>query len=163
MDSDRFDALSRSLSLVPSRRGALRLLAGSAFGGLAILRPGAVVAHDALKACKKKSGKQKKKCVKKAKQHNASHTPQSSASCTPNCSGKRCGPNGCGGSCGTCGGVRSCPNGACVCPSDTTPCGETACCRNADEQCCNGTCASSTLVPEGGACLSSGDCCPGST
>jgi alpha-amylase len=31
-----------------------------------------------------------------------------SGSCTPNCTGKVCGSNGCGGSCGTCSGGQSC-------------------------------------------------------
>ena len=35
-------------------------------------------------------------------------------SCTPNCVGKTCGDNGCGGSCGTCGSGQTCTNGSCV-------------------------------------------------
>lgn len=36
------------------------------------------------------------------------------APCYPNCSGKECGPDGCGGSCGTCTGGKTCNNGQCV-------------------------------------------------
>jgi hypothetical protein len=36
MDADRFDAPSRTFSVSPSRRTALRLLAGGALGGLLI-------------------------------------------------------------------------------------------------------------------------------
>jgi hypothetical protein len=34
--------------------------------------------------------------------------------CNPECSGKTCGDNGCGGSCGTCASGQTCTNGACV-------------------------------------------------
>ena len=53
----------------------------------------------------------------------------------------------------------------CKCPRGTTKCGETKCCSNDTEQCCGGTCASATLVPEGGTCASGNDseCCTGLT
>lgn len=34
--------------------------------------------------------------------------------CTPNCSGKLCGDNGCGGICGTCSIDKTCSNGQCI-------------------------------------------------
>src|SRR5207237_587849 len=34
--------------------------------------------------------------------------------CTPSCSGKTCGDDGCGGSCGTCKSSETCSAGACV-------------------------------------------------
>jgi hypothetical protein len=34
--------------------------------------------------------------------------------CTPNCTGKQCGPNGCCGSCGPCSPPQVCQNGLCV-------------------------------------------------
>jgi lysozyme len=34
--------------------------------------------------------------------------------CQPNCNGKTCGSDGCGGSCGTCAGNHTCMNGQCV-------------------------------------------------
>ena len=40
MDADHLDALSRSLSAPPSRRAALRVLAGSLLGGLVCSSPG---------------------------------------------------------------------------------------------------------------------------
>jgi hypothetical protein len=50
----------------------------------------------------------------------------------------------------------------CKCPRGTTKCGETECCRNADQQCCTDTCASATLTPEGGSCPGdASNCCPG--
>jgi hypothetical protein len=83
MDPHRFDGLLRLLAATPSRRGTLRLLAGSVFGGLFTFGAGDIDAHDALKTCKKKSGKQKKKCLKKAKKHNATHVVQTSPPVSP--------------------------------------------------------------------------------
>ena len=59
MDADRFDTLLRSLATSPSRRGALRLLAGSPLGSLLM--------RDPLSADAKKKGGGKKKCKGKAK------------------------------------------------------------------------------------------------
>lgn len=36
--------------------------------------------------------------------------------CTASCEGKTCGPDGCGGTCGSCEGDYLCSNGACVNP-----------------------------------------------
>lgn len=42
-------------------------------------------------------------------------------SCTPNCAGKTCGDDGCGGSCGTCASGYACSSGTCVsCTSNPT-------------------------------------------
>jgi hypothetical protein len=38
------------------------------------------------------------------------------AGCTPDCSGKNCGDDGCGGSCGTCSGGQTCQSGVCTDP-----------------------------------------------
>jgi hypothetical protein len=39
--------------------------------------------------------------------------------CQPDCAGKECGPDGCGGSCGTCAGLQdACVEGQCVCQPD---------------------------------------------
>jgi hypothetical protein len=73
MDPRRFDTLSRALSTTPSRRGALRLLAGSAVGLLVWHGSADTAAHDPSKGCKKKSGKARKTCLRKAKKHNAAH------------------------------------------------------------------------------------------
>jgi hypothetical protein len=120
MDSARFDSLTRTLTAAGSRRQALATLAGS-LGLLGWHGRDDAAAHNALKKCKKKSGKQKKACIKKAKAHNATHTvaapaPSGTSGCTPNCSGGRnCGSNGCsGGSCGTCASGQRCDGGMCV-------------------------------------------------
>jgi hypothetical protein len=41
--------------------------------------------------------------------------------CTPQCSGKECGADGCGGTCGTCSGAKSCSGGTCVCNDTLQP------------------------------------------
>jgi hypothetical protein len=40
--------------------------------------------------------------------------------CTPNCAGKQCGDDGCGGSCGTCASGQSCASNQCVATTPTT-------------------------------------------
>lgn len=58
--------------------------------------------------------------------------------CTPDCAGKQCGDNGCGGSCGTCTGSEMCRNNICECPSS---CQEgRVCCGGAF---CGGDCVGS--------------------
>ena len=116
MDAHRFDSLLQSLSESPSRRHALRLLAGSVLSGRVALGAGDVAAHDALLTCKKLKGDKKKKCLKKAKKHMMTHSLPAPAgtTCTPNCAGKTCGPDGCGSSCGTCDTGWICCKGGCM-------------------------------------------------
>jgi len=71
--------------------------------------------------------------------------------CIANCNGKQCGPDGCGGSCGWCGGGDSCQQGACVDPGECTP--ECAGQMVGAEDGCGGVCSGSGfgigLVPGG--------------
>ena len=137
MDSVRFDILSRTLSTSPSRRIALRLLTGSALSLLGWHAVEDTTAHNALTACKKKSGKAKKKCLKKAKAHNATHTVAVSPPPPPGpcADGVRNGNESdidCGGTCLRCVndkfcGTRDdcqtalCTSGRCVsCTTDTS-------------------------------------------
>ena len=75
--------------------------------------------------------------------------------CTPNCSGKQCGSDGCGGSCGTCQPEYTCnSNGQCVpqsqnCADMRGACKSNACNTYTDCTSLSGTC-------------SSGYCCSGS-
>src|SRR5688572_3826338 len=76
MDGSRFDALTRSLGTAGSRR---RVLSGLFAGTLGILGwhdGDEIAAHDLKAKCKKKSGEAKKKCLKKAKKHNAQHASE---------------------------------------------------------------------------------------
>lgn len=98
--------------------------------------------------------------------------------CTPQCEGAVCGPDGCGGECGQCGGYDQCVNGACVpcqpqcegveCGSDGCG-GECGQCSGA-ELCIDGACLESSCQGSCGgqsafgcfcdsACLDYGDCC----
>jgi hypothetical protein len=71
--------------------------------------------------------------------------------CKPNCVGKQCGGDGCGGSCGTCKQGMSCKDGHCVDPGGCKPnctgkvCGDDGCggsCGNCPvgKECHNGKC-----------------------
>jgi hypothetical protein len=97
MHADRFDAVVRNLVARPSRRSLLRIVLGGMFGGVTL------AATEAKKRHKKK----------KRKRHG----------CTANCDGRRCGGDGCGGSCGTCAGDKVCKSGTCDCPDGTEKCG----------------------------------------
>ncbi len=119
MNDDRFDSLLHSLAATPSRRGALGLLASSALGLLGWSAAPEAGAHNALKACKKKSGKQKKKCLKKARAHNATHAiPQPPPVCTPGLEpcGNRCvDPGTDTNHCGGCNRRCAFPHAAATC------------------------------------------------
>ncbi len=72
--------------------------------------------------------------------------------CTPECSGKECGDDGCSGSCGTCNGVQDeCVDGSCVClpACEGKECGDDGCggsCGACDDGnlCTDDSCASLT-------------------
>ena len=164
MDGSRFDSLTRSLSVAISRR---RAVGGLLSGSLSMLGWGSApdaAAHDLLPRCKKKSGKQKKKCLKKARAHNATHVTQTPPGCIPNCAGKNCGPDGCGSTCGSCND-GTCTAGTCVCrpgeevcqgrcvpkcgslqvrrPGCTCCGGLSASCSPGSHPCCSNRCSSS--------------------
>ena len=120
MDADRFDILTRALGEMPSRRGALRLLAGSVFG--AVLAPLAglaeTAAHNKLRKCRKIADKDKlRRCRKKAKKHNRRHANQR---CVPACpAGQDCLANGsCAIPCT--GSPTDCPSPTCFCGDPST-------------------------------------------
>lgn len=101
-------------------------------------------------------------------------------SCVPNCLNKKCGDDGCGGSCGSCEKGKKCDNGTCISstcnPScENKKCGDDGCggscgiCKDG-ENCLNGKCIKSlsSCVPQctdkecgnngcGGQCGSCGD------
>ena len=130
MDANRFDTLTRSLTQIGSRRRALVAALG---GALSLLGVADATAHDPLKKCKKKSGKQKKTCIKKAKAHNTQHASETSAAPPPP-SSPVCSP-----ACGIC---QQCVDGTCVTAPDFTLCGR---CK----ECFAGACEP---VPDGRSC-----------
>jgi hypothetical protein len=69
-------------------------------------------------------------------------------SCTPDCTGKNCGDDGCGGSCGTCSGGETCVSG--VCTGCTPDCAG----KNCGDDGCGGSCGSCS----GGQVCNSGTC-----
>ncbi len=99
--------------------------------------------------------------------------------CTPDCTGKECGSDGCGGWCGTCPGTDECKDGACVacqpkcagkecggdgcggecgtCPPDAK-CAEGMC----KKQSCAGACGGQSQFECfcDAVCFQYGDCCP---
>ena len=147
MDAYGFDALVRILSAPGSRRRALTLVLSGALASL--LARGDATAHDALRACKKKSGKQKKKCLKKAKQHNAHHVNETPAPTDPTCLGPgvACAPptgNCCSRNCGctTVSGQTSC---TCRAPDAMCKAINASCATDAD--CCDGPCGCNQSDP----------------
>jgi hypothetical protein len=179
MDADRFDILARSLSTAGSRRRALAAILGGSLGLLGWYGAEEVDAHNPLRSCKKKSGRAKKKCLKKARAHNATHTVQAPApGCTPSCAATNpCGSDGCNGSCGSCSG-GSCRDGVCACPDGEEPCRDECVetCRAGEDRdprdctcclpeftacddvtgfppCCSGICDPDSNSPFGGFCV----------
>lgn len=69
--------------------------------------------------------------------------------CTPSCAGKVCGPDGCGGSCGSCQANEVCQGGACLCVPNCTG-------RECGSDGCGGTCKPG--CSEGVPCLETGKC-----
>ena len=59
--------------------------------------------------------------------------------CFPKCSGKFCGDDGCGGSCGTCPSGYSCESGTC---QDFCPCASGSCCDGCNYESSNFVCGS---------------------
>jgi len=108
MDGEHFDDLLRWLTGGTSRRAVTRTLAA-----VALVAPlGIQLSADVTE------GKKKRKKRKKRRR----------PTCTPQCDGRGCGDNGCGGECGSCAAGHSCLDGAC--------CGTMgALCETADDCC----------------------------
>ena len=120
MDGSGFDRLTKALTVLGSRRHALRgLLTGGL--GLVATKVDDAGAHDLKSKCKNKSGKSKKNCLKKAKKHKAQHANDGPACGNVTCAaGQTCCPdNRCGTTC--CGNGRAC-NVACSGPNGNDYC-----------------------------------------
>ncbi|MGC4123279.1 MAG: lamin tail domain-containing protein [Myxococcales bacterium] len=89
-------------------------------------------------------------CVKEV----ATICGQSCTTCTPSCSGKTCGSDGCGGTCGTCATGSTCSSsGQCV-ASCTPSCSGKTCGADGCGGTC-GTCSGGTTCSSGGQCEAS--------
>ena len=73
--------------------------------------------------------------------------------CTPECEGKACGDDGCGGSCGACDQGESCDEGVCAC---TPQCEGKTC----GDDGCGGTCGAcdDNAFCDGGVCVCTPEC-----
>jgi len=108
MESQHFDNLIRTLFRSSSRRTLLVLLTG----GLPVAWP---LADQA-------TAKHKRRRKRKKQNGNSVPPPPAEPGCTPNCGGKSCGDDGCGGSCGACNEDFVCQEGTCVCPLEREVC-----------------------------------------
>lgn len=131
-----FDALVRSCR-GHSRRSTLRLLTLTLLTG--VITPGALHEADA-----------RRKKHKKKKKVNGVAPP-----CVPRCTGKRCGADGCGGSCGSCGAGEACQGGRCVSTNCSPPCPANQVCQNGSCGCPPGTKTCPSQGPDG----SCHECC----
>ena len=75
--------------------------------------------------------------------------------CVPNCAGKECGEDGCGGTCGNCPSGESCGDGVCVCTPDCMGkgCGDDGCggsCGTCGQgmECQGGKCTQAECLPK---------------
>lgn len=81
-----------------------------------------------------------------------SGTSEAGSLCVRSCNGKQCGPDGCGGTCGTCGAATACFQGTCCTPScagrqcGDDGCGGTCGTCNSESSCVEGWCQS-TVSP----------------
>ncbi|MFN8665510.1 MAG: hypothetical protein U0075_26755 [Thermomicrobiales bacterium] len=182
MDGTAFDCLTKALTEPQSRRAVSRLLGGLAVGG-----PLALLGVTESTARKKKKGKvtlchngQTITVSKKARKAHLKHgdTLGACSTCTPDCDGKQCGPDSCGGSCGSCdGGVcletqqcgngtlpdgatcdpalpRACSSGFCDCVGQTCTCRDALCPQPASTSTYAETCAVTSKCTEAGTTLS---------
>jgi hypothetical protein len=103
------DRFARALAEFVRRRAVVQGLFGLS---LAALATGAE--HDGTDVVAKKNKKKKRRKRKKKKKNK----------CKPDCTGKTCGANGCGGTCGSCAGTETCLAGACanICDVCATGC-----------------------------------------
>jgi agmatine/peptidylarginine deiminase len=79
------------------------------------------------------------------------YPPDCPKPCVPNCAGKQCGDDGCGGSCGTCPSGKTCQNYQCV--GCTPNCAGKEC----GDDGCGGSCGA---CPSGYDCSTTGKCIP---
>lgn len=145
MDAEHFDTITRTLTTAGSRR---RALGGLLLGSLGLLIGKGTedaAAHDPRLTCKKLKGDRKKKCLKKAKKHNAQHAAEGS-SCPPSCPVcQACDP----------------ATGQCVAANHGAVCGTQSETGGGAIRCCNGVCPDPTCRPFGNTgveCFSSYEC-----
>lgn len=158
MEPNTFDAIARSVGSSASRRSVVSAIAV----GLAALvlpreetgaRRGRRDGARGDRAARDHSHGHPLEAEKKKKRKGKKKHP---VPCASQCAGKACGPNGCGGTCGTCAGNQQCQNGQCV-ATCTPACGGSVCgadgCGGACGSCGSGeSCENGACVPLNGSC-----------
>jgi hypothetical protein len=147
MDARDFDTVTRALAGVLTRRRVVGLLGGLGLSGL--------IGHSGAEAKHKK----KKKHKKPTSPPSPPASPPPQTGCVRTCNGKACGNDGCGGSCGTCQGNKTCQGGICACPGGEIEC-LTNICVPQDAQCCTDGQCSNRQVCLHGQCVTWQDTCP---
>jgi hypothetical protein len=99
------------------------------------------------------------------RKHKKKPQPPPAPTCTRRCGHKRCGDDGCGGSCGSCPSGQFCRSGTCCTPKPTevtctVSCGVTDCPKRCDTVATIGSCGQPVACscPTGHECLSNGSC-----
>ncbi len=87
----------------------------------------------------------------------ASLTAGADGNCTPDCAGKQCGSDGCGGICGSCAPSQTCNNGYCINQTCTPNCIEKQCGSDGCRGIC-GTCSSGYICSSAGNCTRNTTC-----
>lgn len=157
MDGTRFDAFTKELSRGYSRRLLLRALVGGVAATLGRRAAEAASCTRAGRAC----GPGKPGCCNDLTCLNG----ECARTCTPRCTGKNCGDDGCGGTCGNCAAGQGCCRGKCTDLTTRRDCG--ACGHRCPprEICVAGTCQSectpTTCAAQGKNCGTSPDGCGG--
>ncbi len=151
MDAHHFDALTRALRSAASRRTAL----GGLMAGLLLSHSDAAGKRRRRRSAAQESARDG---VTAEKKHKKKHKKPTAPGCTPDCGGKTCGSNGCGGTCGNCGGSQFCQYGQCVASCSRT-CSGKACGADGCGGVC-GTCGSGESCESGRCVPLSGSCSP---
>ena len=164
MNPDGFERFLRGLNDATPRRGVMRLLAG--LGGMGLF------GHFEVEA-KRKKKKRKKNDQKKWKKEEETFSPPAPPAspppppapppppiCVGSCTGKRCGDDGCGGTCGPCSGGSVCEGGQCVaaCCLAGTSCVDGYCtCSTSGSDFCS--CPAGDVICHGASCCLAEDTC----
>jgi hypothetical protein len=125
LDSDRFDAFTRTLS---SRRTALGGLVGGIAALLGVTSPEETTAHNYLASCRRKRDPVlRQRCLQMAREHNRKHRTCRSITLREACRAKDCGVvrDACGKrrNCGPCSSHQAClSNNTCATQCTGSPC-----------------------------------------
>jgi hypothetical protein len=165
MDDHAFDRLTRCLTSSSTRRGIVASLTSA----LLAFVPLALSGDDAAARRKHKRKKRKKKQSEAAPvppplpespPPSPPPPPPSPPPCVGSCAGKRCGDDGCGGSCGVCAGGSVCESGQCVaacCAAGISCFGDYCTCDTSGSDFCS--CPADDVICNGAGCCLAEDTC----